>query len=79
MSTLSKILLVIHIVIGSLAVIVGLLALIVRKPAKPNTGSLHRRNGNLFVICMSGVIALRTGRRITMSRSCRDEFFKRLS
>lgn len=61
MTYLAKILLVIHIVIGSIAVIIGLLALIVRKPMKADGGRLHRQSGNLFIICMSVVIGTAVG------------------
>jgi hypothetical protein len=62
MTYLVKILLVIHIIIGSLAVIIGLVALIARKPTRlTSNGGLHSRSGNLFIACMSVVIGTAVG------------------
>lgn len=61
MTYLVKILLIIHIVIGSLAVVVGLVSLLVRKPTTPEKGRVHRRSGNLFMWCMSAVIGTAVG------------------
>lgn len=62
MTYLAKILLVVHIVVGSFAVFIGLLALVVRKPSgATNIGRLHRRSGNLFVVCMTFIIGTAVG------------------
>lgn len=61
MHYLIKTLLILHIAVGSLAVVVGLLALIARKPIGKQRGRLHRRSGNLFIISMVVVIGTATG------------------
>jgi hypothetical protein len=53
-------LLALHILTGTLAVIVGLVALLTRKPLNPQTGRTHRRSGNVFLISMIAVISTAT-------------------
>ncbi|HEX8458086.1 MAG TPA: hypothetical protein VF656_12370 [Pyrinomonadaceae bacterium] len=63
MKSLSLFLLVLHIVAGSLAVLVGLVALVARKPVRVRTtreGGTHKKSGRLFLYAMSVVIATAT-------------------
>ena len=53
---LTKALLILHIIAGTGAVIIGLVALVARKPVVSEGGRLHRRTGNGFNLCMSVVI-----------------------
>jgi hypothetical protein len=60
MPSLSSLLLVAHIIAGSLAVIVGLVALLTPKPVAPRSGSAHRKSGRLFLYSMCVVIGTAT-------------------
>ena len=60
MPSLSSLLLVAHIIAGSLAVIVGLVALLTPKPVVPRAGSAHRKSGKLFLYSMCVVIGTAT-------------------
>jgi hypothetical protein len=60
MTTLSRILLALHIAAGTLAVIGGLVALCVPKLA-PRTRDVHRRAGRAYLRCMQVVIGTATG------------------
>jgi hypothetical protein len=60
MPSLSSLLLVAHIIAGSLAVIVGLVALLTPKPVVPRAGSAHRKSGRLFLYSMCIVIGTAT-------------------
>lgn len=60
MPSLSSILLVAHIVAGSLAVIVGAVALVTPKPFKPRAGDAHKKSGRLFLYAMCVVIGTAT-------------------
>ncbi|HEV2801234.1 MAG TPA: hypothetical protein VGW12_12095 [Pyrinomonadaceae bacterium] len=64
MKSLSAFLLVLHILTGSLAVLVGLVALVTRKPVRPTAtagaGGTHKKSGRLFLYAMSVVIGTAT-------------------
>ena len=60
MPSLSSLLLVAHICAGSLAVIVGLVALLTPKPVAPRVGSAHKKSGRLFLYSMCVVIGTAT-------------------
>jgi hypothetical protein len=60
MPSISTLLLVAHIIAGSLAVIVGAVALVTPKPLKPEAGRAHRRSGKLFLASMCVVIGTAT-------------------
>ncbi|HEX8130401.1 MAG TPA: hypothetical protein VF527_14975 [Pyrinomonadaceae bacterium] len=64
MKSLSSILLVAHISAGSLAVVIGLIALVTRKPAPATTaataGRAHKKSGRLFLHAMCVVIGTST-------------------
>lgn len=60
MPSLSSILLVLHIIAGSLAVIVGLVALLTPKPLQPSAGRAHKKSGKLFLYSMCVVIGTAT-------------------
>lgn len=60
MPSLSTSLLVLHIIAGSLAVVVGLVALLTPKPVAPRGGSTHKKSGRLFLYSMCVVIGTAT-------------------
>ena len=60
MPSLSSFLLVAHICAGSLAVIVGLVALLTTKPVAPRAGGAHKKSGRLFLYSMCVVIGTAT-------------------
>jgi hypothetical protein len=60
MPSLSTPLLVLHIIAGSLAVIVGLVALLTPKPVVPQAGRAHKKSGKLFLYSMCVVIGTST-------------------
>jgi hypothetical protein len=61
MSTLSSLLLVAHIIAGSLAVIIGAIALVTPKPIVPaRAGRAHKKSGKLFLYSMCVVIGTAT-------------------
>jgi hypothetical protein len=60
MPSLSSLLLVAHICAGSLAVIVGLVALLTLKPVAPQAGRAHKKSGRLFLYSMCVVIGTAT-------------------
>jgi hypothetical protein len=62
MKSLSALLLVAHIIAGSLAVVVGLVALVTRKPvsAAAAAGGTHKKSGRLFLYAMCVVIGTAT-------------------
>ncbi|HEX9919532.1 MAG TPA: hypothetical protein VGA87_10210, partial [Pyrinomonadaceae bacterium] len=63
MKSLSSILLVTHIIAGTLAVVVGLVALVTRKPVRAATaaaGGAHKKSGRLFLYAMCVVIGTAT-------------------
>jgi hypothetical protein len=60
MPSLSTSLLVLHIIAGSLAVIVGLVALLTPKPVAPQAGRAHKKSGKLFLYSMCVVIGTAT-------------------
>jgi len=59
MKSLSSILLVAHIIAGSLAVVVGLVALVTPKPVRA-AGRAHKKSGRLFLYMMCVVIGTAT-------------------
>ncbi|HEX8633401.1 MAG TPA: hypothetical protein VF703_04540 [Pyrinomonadaceae bacterium] len=61
MKALSAILLVAHIIAGSLAVVVGLVALVLPKPVRATAaGGAHKKSGRLFLYTMCVVIGTAT-------------------
>jgi hypothetical protein len=60
MPSLSTSLLVLHIIAGSLAVVVGLVALLTPKPVAPRVGTAHKKSGRLFLYSMCVVIGTAT-------------------
>ncbi|HLL73030.1 MAG TPA: hypothetical protein VK363_16440 [Pyrinomonadaceae bacterium] len=61
MNSLSSFLLVAHIITGTVAVLVGLVALVTRKPVGSPTGrATHRKSGKLFLYSMCVVIGTAT-------------------
>jgi hypothetical protein len=61
MKSLSTLLLAAHIITGSLAVVVGLVALVMPKPVQaPTAGRAHRKAGRLFLYMMCVVIGTAT-------------------
>lgn len=61
MKILTFALLSIHIVTGTIAVIVGLLSLLSRKPTNPAAGGFHRNAGRIFLYSMIFVIGTAIG------------------
>lgn len=60
MQLLINILLITHIVAGSIAVLVGLISLLAPKPLNVKRGRIHRRTGNYFLYAMIVVIGTAT-------------------
>lgn len=60
MKYLSSFLLVAHIITGTVAVAVGLVALVTRKPVESPAGRTHRKSGKLFLYSMCVVIGTAT-------------------
>jgi hypothetical protein len=60
MKSLSTFLLVTHIIAGSLAVVVGLVALLTPKPVVRAAGGAHKKSGRLFLYMMCVVIGTAT-------------------
>ena len=60
MKSLSSLLLVAHIIAGSLAVVVGLVALVMPKPVMRAAGRAHKKSGRLFLYLMCVVVGTAT-------------------
>ncbi|HYP00933.1 MAG TPA: hypothetical protein VER76_12135 [Pyrinomonadaceae bacterium] len=60
MQSLSSFLLAAHIITGTVAVLIGLVALITRKPVQAQAGRTHRKSGRLFLYSMCVVIGTAT-------------------
>lgn len=61
MQQFNSVLLVVHVVTGTLAVLVGVVALVARKPVTVPEALLHRRAGRLFMWLMAAVLGTAVG------------------